>query len=50
MLSDDEEELRREALSLESADADTGEGMVNASTAAVAVREKWDLNQQLRHR
>lgn len=50
MLNDEKEEFRREALSLESAHAHTGEGMVNASTAAVAVREKWDLNQQLRHR
>lgn len=50
MLSDEEEELRREALSLESADADTGGGDGERITAAVAVREKWDLNQQLRHR
>lgn len=31
MLSDEEEEFRREALSLESVDAYTGEGMVNAA-------------------
>lgn len=31
LLSDEEEELRREALSLESADARMGEGMVNAA-------------------
>lgn len=31
MLSDEEEELRSAAQSLESADADTGEGMMNAA-------------------